>query len=162
VVRISCSSRWPIWCWKFIDKTNHHPLGPVAVLRGPGVRPPKKTQRGILERAGAEISGLFRRGWLQNHGGGLSSSPAAGWTYADLSMFQMVEGLRYSYDLFRNALRRSSAKIPAPYTIGLRRPPSRRRQADTIKAHIIGQRPAAIAFNEDGIFFFSAYKELDI
>jgi glutathione S-transferase len=73
----------------------------------------------------------------------------AGLTYADLSLFQLVEGLRYA---FPKAMRREDKR--APKVVALARAVARRPR---IAAYL--KSPRRIAFNEDGIF--RHYPELD-
>jgi glutathione S-transferase len=70
-------------------------------------------------------------------------------TYADLSLFQLVSGLRYA---FPKATARALAKTPAVARLATN---VSRRQ----RVHEYLQSPRRIAFNEDGIF--RAYAELD-
>jgi glutathione S-transferase len=70
-------------------------------------------------------------------------------TYADLSLFQLVDGLRYA---FPKATARALAKTPAVEKL---HDNIRRRQ----RVHDYLQSPRRIAFNEDGIF--RRYAELD-
>jgi glutathione S-transferase len=70
-------------------------------------------------------------------------------TYVDLSLFQIVEGLRYAFPKRMKAFER---KIPG--LVGLR---DRVATRPRIKAYLDSDR--RIAFNEDGIF--RHYKELD-
>ncbi|WP_151632523.1 glutathione S-transferase [Noviherbaspirillum aerium] len=70
-------------------------------------------------------------------------------TYADLSMFQMIEGLRYAFPRNMKRLERDIPLLVALHD----RIASRKR----IKAYVTSKRRQA--FNNDGIF--RAYKELD-
>jgi glutathione S-transferase len=70
-------------------------------------------------------------------------------TYIDLSMFQLVEGLRYA---FPKAMKRVERKMP-----GLVAVHDRVAKRPGIKAYLDSER--RIAFNEDGIF--RCYPELD-
>jgi glutathione S-transferase len=71
-------------------------------------------------------------------------------TYADLSLFQIVEGLRYAFPKRTKAFER---KIP-----GLVDLHDRVAARPNIRAYLASDR--RIAFNEDGIF--RRYKELDL
>jgi glutathione S-transferase len=71
-------------------------------------------------------------------------------TYVDLSLFQIVEGLRYAFPKRMQAFER---KIPR--LIELR---DRVAARPNIKAYLASER--RIAFNEDGIF--RRYKALDL
>jgi glutathione S-transferase len=70
-------------------------------------------------------------------------------TYIDLSMFQLIEGLRYA---FPTAMRRIERKVPK--VVDVRDRVAKRKG---IKAYLASDR--RIAFNEDGIF--RCYPELD-
>lgn len=70
-------------------------------------------------------------------------------TYADLSLFQLVEGLRYAYP---KAMRRQDKRVPK--LVGLAKAVARRPRI----AAYLGS-PRRIPFNEDGIF--RNYPELD-
>jgi len=70
-------------------------------------------------------------------------------TYPDLSMFQIVEGLRYA---FPKAMKRAEKKVPL--LVGLR---DRVAERPRIAAYLTSKR--RIAFNEDGIF--RRYPSLD-
>jgi glutathione S-transferase len=71
-------------------------------------------------------------------------------TYADLSLFQIVEGLRYAFPKRMKAFERA-----IPGLIGLH---DRVAARPNIKAYLASDR--RIAFNEDGIF--RRYKALDL
>ena len=71
-------------------------------------------------------------------------------SYADLSLFQVVEGLRYA---FPKAMRRFESKVPA--VVAVRDAVAERPR---IAAYLAS--PRRIAFNEYGIF--RRYKELDV
>lgn len=70
-------------------------------------------------------------------------------TYLDLSLFQMIEGLRYA---FPNTMKRTERKIPR--LLALR---ERVASRPNVKAYLASSR--RIAFNEQGIF--RHYPELD-
>jgi glutathione S-transferase len=70
-------------------------------------------------------------------------------TYADLSLFQVVEGLRYA---FPKAMKRLEKKIPRIVALH-----GRVAQRPRIAAYLASER--RIAFNEQGIF--RHYRELD-
>jgi len=71
-------------------------------------------------------------------------------TYVDLSLFQIVEGLRYA---FPNRMKAFEKKIPG--LVGLS---ERIAARPRIKAYLESER--RIEFNDQGIFRY--YKELDI
>jgi glutathione S-transferase len=70
-------------------------------------------------------------------------------TYADLSLFQMVEGLRYAFPKAMARLEKKNPDVVALHDTVARRP--------RIAAYLASER--RIAFNEQGIF--RHYKELD-
>jgi glutathione S-transferase len=74
----------------------------------------------------------------------------ARWTYVDLSLFQIVEGLRYA---FPKRMKGFEREIP-----GLVDLHDRIATRPNIKAYLASDR--RIAFNEDGIF--RHYKALDV
>jgi glutathione S-transferase len=84
---------------------------------------------------------------LQDSGGSFVTGRKA--TYVDLSLFQIVEGLRYAFPRRMKAFERE-----IPGLVGLR---DRVAIRPNIKAYLASRR--RIAFNEDGIF--RHYKELD-
>jgi glutathione S-transferase len=70
-------------------------------------------------------------------------------TYVDLSLFQLIEGLRYA---FPKAMKRIERKVPKVVEVH-----DRVAKRKGIKAYLASDR--RIAFNEDGIF--RRYRELD-
>jgi len=85
---------------------------------------------------------------LKNNGGSYLTGRRL--TYADLSLFQMVEGLRYAFPKRMKAFERE-----IPGLVDLR---DRVAARPNIKAYLASDR--RIAFNEDGIF--RQYKALDL
>lgn len=71
-------------------------------------------------------------------------------TYADLSLFQVVAGLRYAFPRAMARLERRHKRVPALY--------ERVRSRPRINAYLASDR--RIPFNEDGIF--RRYEELDV
>jgi len=69
--------------------------------------------------------------------------------YADLSLFQIVEGLRYAFPKAMTRLERKMPRVVALHDRVAKRP--------RIAAYLASER--RIAFNEQGIFRY--YKELD-
>jgi glutathione S-transferase len=123
----------------------HHPLGPSLYYedqRGPAKR---RTDEFWSERA-PKYLGYFER-LLEGSGGGYLTGRRL--TYIDLSLFQIVEGLRYAFPKRMKAFER---KIP-----GLVDLHDRVAARPNIKAYLQSDR--RIAFNEDDIF--RRYKELD-
>ena len=124
----------------------HHPLGPSLYYedqRGPA----KDAARNSRNERVPKYLGYFER---LLKGAAAPGSPAARLTYVDLSLFQIVEGLRYAFPKRMKAFER---KIP-----GLVDLHDRVAARPNIKAYLASDR--RIAFNEDGIF--RHYKELDI
>jgi glutathione S-transferase len=123
----------------------HHPLGPSLYYedqRGPAK---KRTQEFWNERV-PKYLGYFER-LVSDSGGTFATGRRA--TYVDLSLFQIVEGLRYA---FPKRMKKFEREIPR--LVELR---DRVASRPNIKAYLDSDR--RIAFNEDGIF--RRYKELD-
>jgi glutathione S-transferase len=123
----------------------HHPLGPSLYYedqRGPAR---KRTEEFLSQRV-PKYLGYFE-GLLNGSGGAWLTGRRL--TYIDLSLFQIVEGLRYAFPKRMKAFER---KIP-----GLVELHDRVSLRPNIKAYLASQR--RIPFNEDGIF--RHYKELD-
>jgi len=124
----------------------HHPLGPSLYYedqRGPAKR---RTEEFWKERV-PKYLGYFEL-LVKNNGGSYLTGRRV--TYADLSLFQIVEGLRYA---FPNRMKAFEREIP-----GLVDLHDRVAIRPNIKAYLLSDR--RIAFNEDGIF--RHYKALDI
>ena len=123
----------------------HHPLGPSLYYedqRGPAKR---RTEEFWKERV-PKYLGYFES-LVKNNGGFYLTGRRV--TYADLSLFQIVEGLRYA---FPNRMKAFEREIP-----GLVDLHDRVAIRPNIKAYLLSDR--RIAFNEDGIF--RHYKALD-
>jgi glutathione S-transferase len=124
----------------------HHPLGPSLYYedqRGPAK---KRTEEFWTERV-PKYLGYFER-ILKSSGGVWITGRRL--TYVDLSLFQIVEGLRYAFPKRMKAFERN-----IPGLIDLH---DRVAVRPNIKAYLASDR--RIAFNEDGIF--RHYKELDL
>jgi glutathione S-transferase len=124
----------------------HHPLGPSLYYedqRGPA----KKRSDEFWKTRVPKYLGYFER-LLENSGGSYLIGRKL--TYADLSLFQIVEGLRYAFPKRMKAFER---KIPALVDLH-----DRVAARPNIKAYLASDR--RIPFNEDGIF--RRYKELDL
>jgi glutathione S-transferase len=124
----------------------HHPLGPSLYYEDQRAAAKKRTEEFWKERV-PKYLGYFER-LLRANGGAYVTGRRL--TYVDLSLFQIVEGLRYAFPRRMKAFER---KIPG--LIGLHDRVSAR---PNIKAYLASER--RIAFNEDGIF--RHYKALDI
>jgi glutathione S-transferase len=125
---------------------SHHPLGPSLYYedqRGPA----KKRSNEFWKERVPKYLGYFEE--LLNGSGGTYVTGRR-LTYVDLSLFQIVAGLRYAFPRHMKAFER---KIPG--LVGLH---DRVAIRPKIKAYLASDR--RIAFNEDGIF--RHYQELDI
>jgi glutathione S-transferase len=124
----------------------HHPIGPSLYYedqRGPA----KKRTEEFWKQRVPKYLGYFER-LLDSSGGAYLTGRKV--TYLDLSLFQIVEGLRYAFPKRMKAFER---RIP-----GLVDLHDRVAARPNIKAYLESDR--RIAFNEDGIF--RHYKELDV
>src|ERR1700730_1081878 len=123
----------------------HHPLGPSLYYedqRGPA----KKRSEEFWNERVPKYLGYFEN-LLKNNGGSYLTGRRL--TYVDLSLFQIVEGMRYAFPKRMKAFER---RIP-----GLVDLHDRVAARPNIKAYLASDR--RIAFNEDGIF--RRYKALD-
>jgi len=123
----------------------HHPLGPSLYYEDQRSPAKKRTHEFWSERV-PKYLGYFES-LVRDAGGTYTTGRRA--TYADLSLFQIVEGLRYA---FPRRMKQFERKIPT--LVELR---DRVAARPNIKAYLASDR--RIAFNEDGIF--RRYKELD-
>jgi glutathione S-transferase len=123
----------------------HHPLGPSLYYQDQKPPAKKRTAEFWDERV-PKYLGYFER-LLDDNGGPYVTGRRL--TYVDLSMFQLVEGLRYA---FPKKMKTFERKIPG--LVDLR---DRVAARPNIKAYLAS--PRRIDFNEDGIF--RRYKELD-
>jgi glutathione S-transferase len=123
----------------------HHPIATSLYYEDQKVPAKKRTGEFWDERV-PKYLGYFERLLEQNGGSFLTGRRL---TYIDLSLFQIVEGLRYAFPKRMKAFER---KIPG--LVDLR---DRVAARPNIKAYLTSKR--RIAFNEDGIF--RHYKELD-
>jgi glutathione S-transferase len=123
----------------------HHPLGSSLYYEDQRAAARKRTVEFWKERV-PKYLGYFE-GLLKGGGGAWLTGRRL--TYVDLSLFQIVEGLRYAFPGRMKAFER---RIPG--LIGLH---DRVAARPRIKAYLASER--RIAFNEDGIF--RHYRELD-
>ena len=123
----------------------HHPLGPSLYYEDQRAAAKKRTEEFWNQRV-PKYLGYFERTLKGSSGSWLAGRRL---TYVDLSLFQIVEGLRYAFPRRMKAFER---KIP-----GLIDLHDRVAAKPNIKAYLSSDR--RIAFNEDGIF--RRYKELD-
>ena len=123
----------------------HHPLGPTLYYEDQRPAAKKRTSEFWSERV-PKFLGYFER--LIDHSGGpyLNGRRLC---YADLSLFQIIEGLRYA---FPNNMKRFERKVPRVIELH-----GRVAARPNMKAYLASDR--RIPFNEDGIF--RHYKALD-
>jgi glutathione S-transferase len=124
----------------------HHPLGPSLYYedqRGPAK---KRTQAFWNERVPKYLD-YFER-LVSDAGGTFTTGRRA--TYVDLSLFQIVEGLRYAFPKRMRRFERGIPKLVELHDRVAARP--------NIEAYLTSDR--RIPFNEDGIF--RRYKALDL
>jgi len=124
----------------------HHPLGPSLYYEDQKGPAKKRTEEFWKERV-PKYLGYFE-GLLEANGGSYVTGRRL--TYADLSLFQIVEGLRYAFPRRMKTFERD-----IPGLVGLH---DRVAARPNIKTYLVSRR--RIAFNEDGIF--RCYKELDM
>ena len=124
----------------------HHPLGPSLYYEDQKAAAKKRTDEFWNERV-PKYLGYFER-LLKSGGGGYVTGRRL--TYVDLSLFQIVEGLRYAFPKRMKAYERD-----IPGLVDLR---NRIAMRPNIEAYLAS--PRRIAFNEDGIF--RRYKALDL
>ena len=124
----------------------HHPLGPSLYYEDQRTQAKKRSAEFWKERV-PKYLGYFER-LLQGAGGAYVTGRKV--TYVDLSLFQIVEGLRYAFPRRMKAVEREIPGLVDLHDRVAIRP--------NIKAYLSSDR--RIAFNEDGIF--RRYKALDI
>ncbi|MGA8899735.1 glutathione S-transferase [Bradyrhizobium sp.] len=124
----------------------HHPLGPSLYYEDQKSEAKKRTQEFWHERV-PKYLGYFER--LLDGGAGHYVTGRK-LTYVDLSLFQLVEGLRYAFPKRMKAFER---KIPLLCQLH-----DRIAARPKIAAYLSSER--RIPFNEDGIF--RHYKALDV
>jgi glutathione S-transferase len=124
----------------------HHPLGPSLYYEDQRAPAKKRSEEFWNERV-PKYLGYFER---LLKGNGASYVTGRRLTYVDLSLFQIVEGLRYAFPKRMKAFERN-----IPGLLGLR---DRVAARPNIRAYLESDR--RIPFNEEGIF--RHYKELDL
>jgi glutathione S-transferase len=124
----------------------HHPLGPSLYYEEQKGPAKKRTAEFWKERV-PKYLGYFED-IVEANGGPYVTGRRA--TYVDLSLFQIVEGLRYAFPRRMQAFERN-----VPHLIELR---DRVAGRPNIKAYLASER--RIAFNEEGIF--RRYNALDV
>jgi glutathione S-transferase len=123
----------------------HHPLGPSLYYEDQKTPAKKRTEDFWKERV-PKFTGYFER-LLRNSGGTYVTGRRL--SYVDLSLFQIVAGLRYA---FPKRMRAFEPEIPDLTDLH-----DRVAARPNIKAYLASER--RIPFNEDGIF--RHYRELD-
>jgi glutathione S-transferase len=123
----------------------HHPLGSSLYYEDQKAAAKRRTEEFWKQRV-PKFTGYFE-GLLRDGGSAYLTGRRV--TYVDLSLFQIVAGLRYA---FPNRMGGFERKIPG--LVGLH---DRVAARPNIKAYLASER--RIAFNEDGIF--RHYKALD-
>ena len=123
----------------------HHPLGPSLYYEEQRSPAKKRTEEFWKSRV-PKYLGYFENLLAANGGAWVTGRRL---TYVDLSLFQVVEGLRYA---FPKRMKGFEKEIP-----GLVELHDRVAARPNIKAYLASER--RIAFNEDGIF--RRYKALD-
>jgi glutathione S-transferase len=124
----------------------HHPLGPSLYYedqRGPA----KKRTADFWKERVPKYLGYFEE-LLENSGGSWVTGRRV--TYVDLSLFQIVAGLRYAFPKRMKAFERKIPGLVDLHDHVAARP--------NIKAYLESER--RIPFNEEGIF--RRYRELDV
>lgn len=123
----------------------HHPLGPTLYYEDQ--RPAAKARAADFRSHRApKFLGYFERVINASGGPYLNGRRLC---YADLSLFQIVQGLRYA---FPNSMKRFERKVPRVIELH-----DRVAARPNIQAYLASER--RIPFNEDGIF--RRYKALD-
>ncbi len=125
----------------------HHPVGVGLYYRDQKPEAARRAGEFRNARIGKYL-GYFER-VLANNPSGSGWLVDAALTYADLSLFQVLEGLRYA---FPRSMAIGEAQWPRITTLG-----GRIAERPRIAAYL--SSPRRIAFNEDGIF--RHYPELD-
>ncbi|MDB6098613.1 MAG: glutathione S-transferase [Gammaproteobacteria bacterium] len=123
----------------------HHPIG-VSLYYEDQRGPAKKRTGEFWNERVPKYLGYFEQ-LVSDNGGTFTTGRRA--TYVDLSLFQIVEGLRYAFPKRMRKFERETPKLVDLHDRVAARP--------NIKAYLASDR--RIAFNEDGIF--RHYKELD-
>jgi len=124
----------------------HHPLGPSLYYEDQKAPAKKRSEEFWKERV-PKYLGYFES-LVSDSGGTFTTGRRA--TYVDLSLFQIVEGLRYAFPKRMQKFEREIPKLVELHDRVAARP--------NIKAYLASDR--RIPFNEDGIF--RRYKALDI
>jgi glutathione S-transferase len=124
---------------------SHHPIAPSLYYEDQRKEAKRRSAHFRSERA-PKYLGYFESVLKRSRGPHLLGRRL---TYADLSLFQVIEGLRYAFPRATKRLEKKIPRVVALHDRVARRP--------LIKAYLASER--RIAFNEMGIF--RHYKELD-
>ncbi|MEH2509934.1 glutathione S-transferase [Nitrobacteraceae bacterium AZCC 1564] len=125
----------------------HHPLGPTLYYEDQRPAAKRRTDEFWSERV-SKFLGYFEQLIARSKGPYLNGRRIC---YVDLSVFQLIEGLRYA---FPSRMKRFEGEGEVPRVLELRDCVAER---PNIKAYLASDR--RIPFNEDGIF--RHYKALD-
>jgi glutathione S-transferase len=123
----------------------HHPIGPSLYYEDQKA-PAKRRSEDFWKERVPKYLGYFERVLKENGGAYVTGRRV---TYVDLSLFQIVEGLRYA---FPKRMKAFEGDVPGVLELH-----DRVAMRPNIKAYLASDR--RIAFNESGIF--RRYKELD-
>ena len=126
----------------------HHPIAPSLYYQDQRREAKRRAAHFVAERM-PKYLGYFERVLAQNPRGA-HQLVGGTLTYADLSLFQVIEGLSYAFPKAMARLARGHRKV-----IGVR---DRARDRPRIAAYLAS--PRRLAFNEQGIF--RHYAELDL
>lgn len=133
--------------WAVEIHDTHHPLGPTEYYQDQKTEARKRSELFLKHRL-PKFMGYFERVLEKNpSGSGFVIGPAL--TYVDLSLFQMVAGLRYAFPHNQSRIEPKYPKVVALHERVLKRP--------HIAAYLASGR--RIPFNEEGLF--RHYPELD-
>src|ERR1700744_726214 len=116
----------------------HHPLGPSLYYEDQKAPAKKRTEEFWNERVPKYLR--YFEGLLEKNGGAYVTGRRL--TYVDLSLFQIVEGLRYAFPRRMKAFERDIPRLVDLHDRVAARP--------NIQAYLAS--PRRTAFNEDGIF----------
>jgi glutathione S-transferase len=123
----------------------HHPLG-VSSYYEDQKREAKRRAADFLKNRAPKFLGYFERVLTRSGGPYLNGRTLS---YADLGLFQIIEGLRYAFPKVMKRLEKKCPRVVAVHDRVQARP--------RIKAYVQSER--RISFNEWGIF--RHYRELD-
>jgi glutathione S-transferase len=131
----------------FVDEVHdtHHPVAVSLYYDQQKAEAKRRTKHFLVERI-PKYLGYFER-ILSSNGSGLSIGRSM--TYVDLSLFQIIAGLRYA---FPKTMARSKRKYPSLVALH-----DRVANRPSVAAYLAS--PRRIPFNEDGIFRY--YPELE-